>query len=294
MRLEFQRTDGVRDALDPVAERVGKVVHRVDAPLVAGAVVGAVLDAVDDRVAHVHVRAGEVHLRTEALLAVGILAVAHFAEEFHVLFHTAVAVGARTAWLASVVAAVFLHLVASQVFHVGLAHFNQLFGKGVNLVVVVAREIFAALPFKTEPLHVFADGIHIFHVFLGRVRIVEAEVRDAAKVLVLVCRTEVQADGLRMADVDVAVGFGRETGMHLGALARLEVVDDDVLHKIRRFGDFHCGILLKITGENIEKRPLKRGRPQLIIEATNRMPVVLTITPVLIGVFHDHSIDFDC
>ena len=56
-----------------------------------------------------------------------------------------------------------------------------------------------------------------------------------------------------MPDVDVAVGFGRETGMHLGALARLEVVDDDVLYKIRRFGDFHCGILLKFYGENLEK-----------------------------------------
>ena len=239
MRFEFQRTDGVGNAFDPVAKRVRKVIHRVDTPLVTGAVVGAVLDAVDDRVAHVHVRARKIHLGAETLLAVGVLAVAHLAEQLHVLFDAAVAVRARAAGLAGVVAAVFLHLVAGQVFHVGLAHLDKLFGKGVNLVVVVAGEVFAALPFKAEPLHVFTDGVHVFHVFLGGVRVVKAQVRDAAEILVLVCRTEIQADGLGVSDVDVAVGFGRKTGVHALALARGEVVNDNVLYKIRGFGNIH-------------------------------------------------------
>ena len=237
--FEFQRTDRVGNAFNPVGKRVRKVIHRVDAPFVAGTVVGAVLNTVDDRIAHVHVRAGEVHLGTEALFAVGILAVAHFAEELHVLFDATVAVGARTAGLTGIVATVFLHLVAGQVFHVSLAHFDELFGKGVNLVVVVASEVFAALPFKAEPLHVFADGVHVFHIFFSGIRVVEAEVRDTTEVLVLVCRTEVQADRLGVSDVDVAVRFRRETGVHILALARSEVVNDDVLYKIRRFRDFH-------------------------------------------------------
>ena len=171
-------------------------------------------------------------------------------EELHVLFDAAVAVGARAGRLAGIVAAVFLHFVASQIFDISLAHFNHLFGEGVNLVVVVACEKFF-FPFKAEPLHVFADGIDIFHIFLGRVRVVEAEVRKATELL---GGTEVQADGLGMANVNVAVRFGRETRQHVIALAGLEVVNDNVLNKIRRFGDFHNRVLLKFYGRNLENR----------------------------------------
>ena len=49
--LELQGADGVGDPLQGVGEGMGEVVHRVDAPALAGAVVGDALDAVDDRVA---------------------------------------------------------------------------------------------------------------------------------------------------------------------------------------------------------------------------------------------------
>ena len=42
--LELLRAEAVRDVLDRVDEAVGVVVGRVDAPLVAGAVVGGILD----------------------------------------------------------------------------------------------------------------------------------------------------------------------------------------------------------------------------------------------------------
>src|SRR5436309_192995 len=51
MVLEFQRADRMGNALNRVGLAVGPVVHRVDAPFVAGAVVLRVQDAVHDRVA---------------------------------------------------------------------------------------------------------------------------------------------------------------------------------------------------------------------------------------------------
>jgi hypothetical protein len=69
--LELQRAERVGDALDRVALAVGPVVHRVDAPLVAGAVVRRVQDAVHHRVAHVHVGRGHVDLRPQHARAVG-------------------------------------------------------------------------------------------------------------------------------------------------------------------------------------------------------------------------------
>ena len=42
-----------------------------------------------------------------------------------------------------------------------------------------------------------------------------------------------------MSDVDVTVRLGRKTGVHALALARGEVVNDNVLYKIRGFGNIH-------------------------------------------------------
>ena len=58
--LKLQGAEGVGDALQRVLQGVGEVVHGVDAPLVPLAVVVHVVDAVDDRVPHVEVAAGQV------------------------------------------------------------------------------------------------------------------------------------------------------------------------------------------------------------------------------------------
>ena len=83
--LKLQAAQRVGDALDGVLDGMGKVVQRVDAPLVALAVVGHMLDAVDGRVAHVHVGAGQVDLGAQRLFAVGKLAGAHAAEQVQIL-----------------------------------------------------------------------------------------------------------------------------------------------------------------------------------------------------------------
>ena len=75
------------------------VVHRVDAPGVAGAVVGGVPDAVEQRVAQVHVGRRHVDLRAQHVRAVGELAGPHAREEVEVLRDRPVAVRAVLARL---------------------------------------------------------------------------------------------------------------------------------------------------------------------------------------------------
>ena len=53
--FKFERTQGMRDAFDGIGNAVRVVVHRVDAPFVAGVVVMGAADAVDDGVAHIDV-----------------------------------------------------------------------------------------------------------------------------------------------------------------------------------------------------------------------------------------------
>ena len=81
VHVEFEGADAVGYILYGVALAVGVVVHRVDAPFVAGAVMRRVLDAVHDGIAEHHVGRSHVDLSPEHLLAVGILAVSHLAEK---------------------------------------------------------------------------------------------------------------------------------------------------------------------------------------------------------------------
>ena len=55
--------------------------------------------------------------------------------------------------------------------------------------------------------HVCLDRIHIFDVFLGWIRVVHAQIADAAE---LARDAEVQADGLRVADVQITVRLRRK------------------------------------------------------------------------------------
>jgi hypothetical protein len=88
---ELERADGVGDALEVVAQAVGIVVERVEAPLVAGVVVGDVADAVEQGIAQPHVGRGHVDLTAQRARAVGKLAGLHPREQVEVLRDAAVA-----------------------------------------------------------------------------------------------------------------------------------------------------------------------------------------------------------
>ncbi len=80
-------------------------------------------------------------------------------------------------------------------------------------------------PAGDEPGDILGDGVDVFNVLFGGVRVVHAQVARATE---LPSYAEVQADGLGVTDVEVAVGFGRETGHH-GADAPLSQVPLDDL-----------------------------------------------------------------
>lgn len=80
-----------------------------------------VLDAVDSRVTHVHVGAGQIDLGTQGLFALLELTGTHPAEQVKILFRGAVAPRRGTGRLAGIGTAVLAHFVAGQVVHVGLA-----------------------------------------------------------------------------------------------------------------------------------------------------------------------------
>ena len=78
--FEFQRAQRVRDAFQRIRDAVRVIIHRVDAPLVAGAHVVCAADTVDHRVTQVDIAAGHIDFRAQYTAAIGKLSRAHACE----------------------------------------------------------------------------------------------------------------------------------------------------------------------------------------------------------------------
>ncbi len=199
------------DVLQRVLDGMGEGVHRVDAPLVAGVVVLGMTHAVDGGITQIDVGRCHVDLCAQHGSAIGQLAVAHFAKARQVLGHRAAAERAVHAG-AREIAAVGLHVVGALLVHIGQALLDQVLGRAVHEVEVVAGEVqvlvtVGFLPAEAQPMDGIDDAVHVLLVFLLGIGVVEAQVAGA---LVVARQAEVQADGLGVAHVQVAVGLGRE------------------------------------------------------------------------------------
>ena len=233
MHVEFQRADAVGDMLDRVALAVRIVVHGIDAPFVSRAVMVGKLDAVQQRIPEHHVGMGHIDLGAQHLLTLGILAGLHLPEELEVLLHGTVPPGAGRTGLVHG-AAVFANLVLRLVVHIGQAALDKLFGPLVQLVEVIGG-IQLLLPLEAQPFDVFLDGIYIFRILFGGIGIVVTKVGFAA---IFLCETEVEANALGMPQVQVSVGFRRETGHDRIHFSLGQIPFDNLFQKVQ-FSLFH-------------------------------------------------------
>jgi len=233
--LELQGADGVGDLFKRVGDGVGVVIHGVDAPVVTGAVVGGAQDAVDDRVAHVQVRRSHVDFGPQGPGAVWELAGPHATEQVEILLDVAVAVRALSAWLGQC-APVLPDLVGAQIAHVGQALADEHLGELEGLLEVVGGIVEAVFPVEAKPPHILHDGIDVLLVLLGWVGVVETQVAHA---LVIGGNAEVQADRLGVPDMQVAVGFRGEAGVHTAfVLPGPHVLVDDGADEVDGFRHF--------------------------------------------------------
>ncbi len=219
--------------LDRVRLPVGKVVHRVDAPFVASAMMMRLQDAIEHGVAHVDVGRRHVDVGAQRVLPVLEFPRPHSAKQIETFRGRPIAIGAGLARFGER-APVFTNLLAVQAADVGVSFLNELFGPFVELLEVVRRVEFAVFPGEAQPADVFLDRVDVLDVFLRRVRVVEPQIALAAKFL---RDAEVEADRLGVADVQVAVGLGRKASHHLAAVfARLLILGHDAADEIELGG----------------------------------------------------------
>ena len=82
---------------------------------------------------------------------------------------------------------------------------------------------------KTEPFDVFFDGVDVFVVFFFRIGIVKTQVAQA---VVNISQTKIQADGFGVANVQITVWLGRETGLDGCMFTAFKVFFDDGADKV--------------------------------------------------------------
>ena len=194
-----------------------------------------VADAVEHGVAHIEVAGCEVDLRAQGVLALRELAGAHTRKEVEALLDRTVAPRADGGGVH--VSAVLAELLRRQLAHIGKPFLNELDGVFIVLLEVVRAEEKPVTPVKAEPVDVLLNGLDKLVVLLRRVRVVHAQIADAAEFL---GRAEINAQRLAVTDVQVAVRLRREAGVDSLAgetAARREIGFDKGFDKV--FGIFH-------------------------------------------------------
>ena len=222
------------DALQRVADGMRKIIHGIDAPLIARAPMLFIQDTIHGRIAHVHVGRGHIDLGSQRLGAFGKLACAHAAEQIQAFLDGTVAPGTVLAG-GSQRAAVFAHLILVQLVHIGQAALDPVLGNFIAFIVIIAGVEQAARPVEAQPGDILLDGLHKLGVFLGRVGIVKAQVAQAA---VFFGGQEVHDQRLAVTNVHIAVGFRRETGVDLLVTPALQILVNGFPDKICTFERF--------------------------------------------------------
>ena len=231
--LELERAHRVGDAFDGVRQAVREVVQGVDAPIVPGTVMVCAADSVQQRIAHQHVRRRHVDSCAQHVRSVLELTRAHAPQKVQALVGRPVPVRAGPPGLGDR-APERADLFLGRRVHVGLAVFDEALGITVELLEVVRgmKEVVAHV--ETQPPDVALHGLDVSLVLGRRVRVVETKVGRTA---VFGGGAEVQANGLRMSNVQEAVRLGRETRDDLPAVrAGRHIVLDDGSDEVQCLG----------------------------------------------------------
>ena len=158
------------NVLQRIFNRMGKIVHRINAPFIPLAVMVGMVDPVDYRIAQVEIARSRIDLRPQRHTAVGKLTVFHAFKQRQILFNRSIPVGALRRGCG--IPAHLTHLIRRQLAHIGQTLFNQSHCTFVHLIKIVGSIIKAIVPSKAEPADIFFDRIYIFRILFTGIGII--------------------------------------------------------------------------------------------------------------------------
>jgi hypothetical protein len=208
-----------------------------------------VANAVNGRVAQIHVRARQIDLEPQHVCTVGIFAFLHSAKQIQILLDRTLAERTWPARLGQR-SAQTPHFVRRGTVDVGQSGLDQMPREFIEAIEIIRRVVQMRPPVEAKPLHRGHDRVGEFDVFLHRIGIVETQMTQTA---VFDGEAEVEADRLRVADMQIAVRLGRKARDYSPAVfVRAQILGDDLAQKIgnRRWRMFlrrcniHCVLFM--------------------------------------------------
>src|SRR5256885_2292930 len=136
MIFKLERADRVSDAFNGIALTVRPVVHGINTPTIARAVMLGVQDSVHDGIPHVEIRRRHVDFGPQGTRAVRKLPVLHTREEVQILLDASIPIRTVLSWFGQC-APRLSHLVAAQIANEGFAFPDEIDGPIVELLEVV-------------------------------------------------------------------------------------------------------------------------------------------------------------
>ena len=219
-------------AFDRILDRMSKVIHRIDAPLVSSVVMCHTCYTVDNRVTHVHIRRCHIDLCTENFFSVSVFALTHLLKKLQVLFYSTVSVWALFTWFCKS-SSVLTDLVCSQVADKCLAFFDQLHSGLIHLVKIIRSKEKSVLPVSTKPFDISFNRFYKFTFFFCRVGIIKTHIKLA---VVFLGKSVIQKNGFGMSDMEVSIRLRWEAGVYGIINTFCKVFINDVFNKIFRNG----------------------------------------------------------
>ena len=210
MVFKFKWTKRVRYALFCVRERVRKIIHRVNAPLIAGAVMMCFKYAVNYRVAHIEVWRRHIDFSAKHHFAFVNFTGSHLPEQFAWLVNRSVSVQTVNTWLGKC-AAHTSYFIRTWLINISKTFINEFKRALINKIKIIGS-IVNICPVKTEPFYIFHNCVNVFNILFCGICIVKPQVADAA---VFFRGAEIDANRFCVAYMQIAVGLGRKTRLNL-------------------------------------------------------------------------------
>ena len=209
--FKLQSAQRMGNSLNGIRQRMRVVVHRIDAPVTPRPVMRRVANAVQRRIPHIEVGRSHINARAQHISAVGKLPGPHPPEQVQAFRRRAVAMRTFLPRLRQR-PPIGAHFLRRQAVHISVAVPDQLLGVLIQLLKVIRGVIQMLAPVEPQPPNIRQDGLHILNILPRRVGVIKPHV--AARPRVLLAHAKIEADGLGVPNVQVAVRFRRKARHH--------------------------------------------------------------------------------
>mmetsp|Transcript_8861 Transcript_8861/g.15579 ORF Transcript_8861/g.15579 Transcript_8861/m.15579 type:complete len:218 (-) Transcript_8861:351-1004(-) len=197
MILKLQRAQRMRNPLDRISNRMGKVIHGINTPFISGSLMRFVFNTINHRIAEVEIGRGHVYLGTEGVRSIGKATRAHLFEELEIFFSGSIAVWTFLSWLGQC-ASILSHFLGRQFIDEGVSRLDEVDCCIVNELEVIRcfanvskprthlllpTLILSVITKRSQsllnPPHILQYALHIFIVLLAGVGIVQSHVTSS-------------------------------------------------------------------------------------------------------------------